>query len=262
MKRKPGGLHSQYCPLNLMLQSTKAIILRTVAYGDTSLIVSAFTERYGLQQYIVKGARKTSKKGGSQASMLQPAAILELVVYHNEQKQLQLVKEMKWEVVYAQVMSGISKNAIALFMVELVTKCLKQPETNDELYVFVESNLLLLDSCDNAVAANLPLYYSLKLAGILGFRIEDEFNEEQPYLDLQAGSFVSEPPIHGMYLEPALSEVTYQLLQHDNAITLYRIKLHQTQRRELMQAYIHFFQFHISDFGQMKSLQVLQEVLG
>jgi DNA repair protein RecO (recombination protein O) len=245
-----------------MLQSTKAIILRTVAYGDTSLIVSAFTEKYGLQQYMVKGARKSGKKGGSQSSMLQPAAILELVVYHNEQKQLQLVKEMKWDVVYAQVMSGISKNAIALFMVELLTKCVKQPETNDELYAFVESNLLLLDSCDNAVAANLPLYFALKLAGILGFRMEDEYNMAQTYLDLQAGTFVQEPPIHGMYLEPALSEVTYQLLQHDNAITLYRIKLQQTQRRELMQAYMHFFQFHISDFGNMKSLQVLQEVLG
>jgi DNA repair protein RecO (recombination protein O) len=245
-----------------MLQSTKAIILRTVAYGDTSLIVSAFTERYGLQQYMVKGARKSGKKGGSQASMLQPASILELVVYHHDQKQLQLVKEMKWEVVYAQVMAGISKNAIALFMVELLTKCVKQPEPNEELYTFVESTLLLLDSCDNAVAANLPLYFSLKLAGILGFRMEDTYDDAHAYLDLQAGSFVDEPPIHGMYLDPVLSEVTFQLLQQDNAITLYRIKLNQGQRRELMQAYIHFFQFHISDFGQLKSLQVLQEVLG
>ncbi len=245
-----------------MLQTTKAIILRTVAYGDTSLIVSAFTQRYGLQQYMVKGARKSGKKGGSLASMLQPAAILELIVYHNDQKQLQLVKEMRWEVVYATVMSGISKNAIALYMVELLSKCLKQPETNDELFAFVESTLILLDGCDNAVAANLPLYYALKLAGILGFRMEDEYHQEQRYLDLQAGSFVHEPPIHGMYLDPVLSEVTHQILQHDNAVTLYRIKLNQGQRRALMQAYIHFFQFHISDFGQMKSLQVLQEVLG
>ncbi|HSC53987.1 MAG TPA: DNA repair protein RecO [Phnomibacter sp.] len=244
-----------------MLQSTKAIILRTTAYGDTSLIVSAFTERYGLQQYMVKGARKSGKKGGSLASMLQPAAILELVVYHHEQKQLQLVKEIKWDTVYSQVMSGISKNAIALFMVELLTKCLKQPEQNDELFEFVESNLQLLDQCDSVVAANIPLFFALKLAGILGFRMEDEYSDDQQFLDLQAGNFCKEPPFHGMYLDPLLSQVTHQLLQHSNAITLYRIKLHQSQRRELLQAYIHFYQFHIADFGHMKSVQVLQEVL-
>lgn len=247
---------------NYMLQSTKAIILRIVPYGDTSLIVSAFTQRYGIQQYMVKGARKTSKKGGSQSSFLQPAALLELVVYHNELKQLQIIKEMRWGHVYTQVMSNISRNAIALYMVELLTKCLRQPEANDELFAFAEQSLLVLDSCDNAVAANLPLHFTLQLAAQLGFRIEGDYDPLHPYLDLQEGVFVSEPPIHGMYTDQKLSELTHQLLQHNNAITLYRIKLHHHQRRELLQAYAHFFHYHIADFGQLKTLQVLQEVLG
>lgn len=245
-----------------MLQSTRAIILRIVPYGDTSLIVSAFTQRYGIQQYMVKGARKTSKKGGSLSGFLQPGALLDLVVYHNELRQLNLIKEMRWSHVYSQVMASISRNAIALYMVEMLTKCLKQPEANEELFLFAEQQLVLLDHCDNAVAANLPLYFTLQLAAQLGFRIEDEYDASHPYLDLQEGIFVPEPPIHGMYTDPALSELTHLLLQHDNAITLYRLKLHHHQRRELLQAYAHFFHYHVADFGQLKTLQVLQEVLG
>ncbi|MCU0395579.1 MAG: DNA repair protein RecO [Chitinophagaceae bacterium] len=245
-----------------MLQQTKAIILRIVPYGDTSLIVSAFTERYGIQQYMVKGARKASRKGSSQSSFLQPGALLDLVVYHNELKQLQIIREMKWAWVYTQVMANISRNAIALYMVELLSKCLRQPETNADLFAFAEQHLLLLDQCDNAVAANLPLYFTLQLAAQLGFRIEDEYNEAHPYLDLREGQFVPEPPIHGMYTDPRLSALTHELLQQENAITLYRLKMHHQQRRELLQAYAHFFHYHISDFGQLKTLQVLQEVLG
>ncbi|QGW29595.1 DNA repair protein RecO [Phnomibacter ginsenosidimutans] len=245
-----------------MLQTTKAIILRTTAYGDTSLIVSAYTERYGLQQYMVKGARKSSKKGSSMSTMLQPAAIVELVVYHNELKQLQLVKELKWAVVYQQVMHSIHRNAVALYMIELLTKTLRQPETNEELYAFIEDSLCLLDQCDAAVVANLPLFFSLKLAAMLGFRIDDDKPDGICFLDLQAGSFDTEPPIHGMYLDAALSQVAFELMQQDNAVTLYRIKLNQQQRRELLQGFIHFFQYHVADFGRLKTVQVLQEVLG
>ena len=65
-----------------------------------------------------------------------------------------------------------------------------------------------------------------------------------------------------MYLDAALSQVAFELLQQDNAITLYRIKLNQQQRRELLQGFIHFFQYHVADFGRLKTVQVLQEVLG
>ena len=245
-----------------MLQSTEALILKIVPYSDTSLIVSALTRRYGLQQYMVKGGRQQSKKGSSKVSFLQPGALLDLVVYHHEQKQLQLIKEMNWAHVYTQVMSSISRNAIALFMVELLSKSIRQPEVQEELYDFVRANFLLLDSCDQSVAANLPLHFSLKLAAMLGFSMEDEYSDTHTYLDLQAGSFVQEFPIHGQYLDAELSYITHQLLQQHTGVTLYRIKLQQAQRRALLQSYIHFFQFHLPDFGHMKSIQVLQEVLG
>ena len=53
-----------------MLHNTKCIVLRVTKYGDTSIIMTAYTELFGLQQYMVKGVRVTSKKGGLSGSPL------------------------------------------------------------------------------------------------------------------------------------------------------------------------------------------------
>jgi DNA repair protein RecO (recombination protein O) len=248
--------------LPVMLHKTKAIILRTVAYGETSLVVSAYTELFGLQSYIIKGARKVSKKGASQSPYFQPAALLDLVVYHNELKQLQIIKEVRWCVLYNEVLSNVTKYSVALFMVELLGKCIKQTETNTELFAFAEHSLLVLDETALAVTANLPLHFSLQLAARLGFQIEDNYDETHPILDLQEGRFTMGYPLHQLYLDGKLSEVTFELLQIDNPVTLYRLRLNQAIRRQLLHAYEQFYEYHISDFGRLKTVKVLEEILG
>ena len=71
---------------------TKGIVLRTVKYGETSVIVAVFTEKFGVQSYLVNGVRISTKKGSGKANLFQPSAILEMVVYHNELKQLQRLR--------------------------------------------------------------------------------------------------------------------------------------------------------------------------
>jgi DNA repair protein RecO (recombination protein O) len=245
-----------------LLHKTKAIVLRTIPYGDTSLIVSAYTELFGLQSYIVKGARRVSKKGGGQAPYFQPSALLDLVVYHNDQKQLQIIKEIKWAYLYQYVLSNVLKNSVALFMVEMLSRCVKQPETNEELFQFVETNLRILDEGEPAVVANLPLHYSLQLAGQLGLRLEDNYSSNNIFLDLQEGRFVGKTPEHNFYLDGRLAEITFELLQMNNPVILYRLKLNKQMRHELLQAYEYFFQFHLQDFGYLRTVKILEAVLG
>ena len=79
-----------------MVHATKGIVLRTVKYGDTSVITTVYTELFGVQSYIVKGVRQRTKTSSGKAGYFQPAAILEMEVYHNELKQLQFVREFQW----------------------------------------------------------------------------------------------------------------------------------------------------------------------
>src|ERR1700761_5343803 len=149
----------------MQLHKTKGVVLRTVKYGETSLIVSIYTELFGVQSYLVSGVRVSSKKGHGKANLFQPAAILDLVVYHNELKNLQRIREFKWGVIYQHIFFDVLKNAVALFMVELLQKCLRQPEPNPDLFYFIEVSSLHLDTAESRVQANLPLFFILHLAG-------------------------------------------------------------------------------------------------
>jgi DNA repair protein RecO (recombination protein O) len=248
--------------MSSQLHKTKGIVLRTVKYGETSLIVTMFTELFGLQSYLVNGVRTSTKKGSGKANLFQPTAILDLVVYHNELKHLNRIKEFKWSYLYQHIFSDVPKNAVALFMIELLTKCLKQPETNPKLFEFCEDAFMHLDESSGTVMANFPLFFALHLPSFFGFRISDEYSNKNSILDMQEGVFVSERPDHFHFLEGKQAEVTSELLKIMQPEELEQIKLNHDFRRQLLMAYEIYYSLHIQDFGTMKTLPVLREVLG
>lgn len=243
------------------LHKTKGIVLRVVKYGETSVIVTIFTEVFGIQSYLVNGVRTSVKKGSGKANLFQPSAILEMVVYHNELKNLQRIKEFRWGYLYQHILSDIKKNAVAMFMVELLTKCLKQPEANADLFYFAEDAFMHLDRSNDMITANFPLFFALHLPVFLGFRFTDNYNDENSFLDLNEGKFVHEHPQHPHFLEDKQALITSQLLKIMQPEELEDIKLNHDFRRNLLFVYETYYALHIQDFGTMKTLPVLREIL-
>jgi len=244
-----------------MIQKTKGIVLRSIKYGETSLIVSIFTELLGLQSYMVNGVRTATKKGTPKANLFQPASLLDLVVYHNEFRNLQRLKEFKWAYLYQHIYADVPKNAVALFMVELLTKCVKEPETHAELFYFLEDALLHLDKANEIVTANFPLYFALHLPAFFGFKISDEYSDDKPYLDLEEGTFVSEIPNHAHYMEGKAAAITSHILKVMQPDELTDIYLNGELRRSLLQSYELYYALHIPEFGSLKTLPVLRDVM-
>jgi DNA repair protein RecO (recombination protein O) len=248
-----------------MIHKTKGIVLRAIKYGETSLVVTIFTELFGVQTYMVNGIR-SNKKTGSKAAMYQPAAILEMEVYHNDQKAMHRIRECNWSCLYRNILSDVVKNSIALYMVELLYKTSRQPEQNSDLFHFCEDALQQLDAASNIVAANFSLYYSLHLPHFFGFRISDiepsMDSNEHLYLDLQEGIFTFSHPDHPWFLEGEDAMITSELLRIMQPGELEQLKMNRLKRRALLEKYLEYYALHIPDFGQMKTLMVIQEVLG
>lgn len=243
------------------LHHTKGIVLRTVKYGETSIIVTIFTELFGLQSYMVNGVRASTKKGGAKANLFQPTAILDMVVYHNELKQLQRIKEYKWSTIYNHIFSDIKKNAVAVFMIELAGKCLKQPESNPDLFHFIEDAFIHLDNSSHRVTANFPLFFALHLPVFFGSRINDNYSAMNNFLDLREGNFVSTRPSHPDFLEDKYAEHSAQVLKAMHPEELKDMMLNQDFRRHLLYAYEKYYALHIQEFGSLKTLPVLKDIL-
>jgi DNA repair protein RecO (recombination protein O) len=183
-------------------------------------------------------------------------------VYHSELKNLQRIKEVSWGYLYKGILSDVTKNAVALYMVELLQKCLKQPECNPDLFHFCSDAFLQLDISDAEVTANFPLYFCLRLAHFFGFQLQNNYSDERNLFNCREGNFADTIPVNDHFVEPGISYCISQLLKALQHAAFPDIKLNKNIRKAILRALENYYGFHISEFGIMKTLPVLHELLG
>lgn len=244
-----------------MLHHTKGIIIRTVNYGETSLVLTVFTELFGLQQYIVNGVRTSKKSSGFSAAQMQVGNMLDMVVYQNQKNTLQRIKECKHYMHYNSLFEDVTKNAVMLFMIEVLQKAIKQPDPQPELFYFIEDIMKGLDQASSFHTANIPLFFMLHLSHFFGFRMMDNYSDNLSILDLHEGHFVSELPMHQRVLMPPLSGYVSQLLRVMQIEELDQIRLNRQLRTALLDACIDYYSLHINPFGPLRSVPVIRTLL-
>ena len=243
-----------------MLHNTKGIVLRVTKYGDTSIIMTAYTELFGVQQYMVKGVRVTSKKGANKGVFYQPAAILQMEVYHAPMKTMQMVKEVSWDYVYQNVYSDVLRNAVALYIVEVLQQTM-QPEPHPEMFYLIEDTFKQLDKGGAGLVSNLPIYFLIHLSQTMGFGLQGKYSDETPILDIKEGEFVPKPPAHPYYLEAQTAQVASTFLQVQFYNDLETISLSGAQRKKILELFQLSLSWHYKKFSEIKSLPILQSIL-
>jgi DNA repair protein RecO (recombination protein O) len=242
-----------------MTHKTRALVLRTVRYGETSVIVTAFTELFGVQAYLINGVR-TAKQGGK-LSYYQPGALLDLVVYHAPQKNLQRIRDGQWSILLPDLFGHVIKNCVVLFQAELLLKCLKQPEPHPDLFVFCVDFLTQLHTADATETANMPLYFSLQLANLMGFQLDAAEFEQGMHLDIWEGCFTFNMPKHPHVTDATEAAAFAAILQARTLADLGAVSLQQSMRHRLLHWMTVFYALHVPDFGELKTLPVLQAIM-
>ncbi|MGI9190678.1 MAG: DNA repair protein RecO [Chitinophagaceae bacterium] len=238
-----------------MIQSTKGIVLRSVKYGDTSLILTVYTERYGIQHYMVQGVR-SDKKGGAKANVLQPTSLLDMVVYHQPGKNLQRIKEFKPAYIYQGIQQEPLKNSVALFMVELAYRLITEEEAHPELFEFLYSNFMQLDAHASLAAANTPLVFSLRLCQQMGFGIDVSNFEEGHIFDIENGNFIPYAGTDHMRVSSAQDALELHTLLQEGL----QFKTSGERRFHLLQLVLRFVQWHHPDMQALRSVDVLHAI--
>ncbi len=219
-----------------MLHKTRGVVFRFTKYGETSIIVSIFTELFGLQSYIVNGVRTKSAK--NKIALFQPLTLLDLVVYHRENADILRIKEVKCLHAYQTIHNDIRKSAIAIFLNEVINRGVKDQSHANEICEFLIHSLITLD--ETKVPENFHLIFLLKLSRYLGFGPQTK--EE----------------VLGVWL---ISEEEEDILANlINAEYNSNITMSYTSRSKLLEALLRFYATHIDNFGEIKSVQVLKEM--
>ena len=239
-----------------MIYKTRGIVLRTVNYSDTSIIAKIYTEEFGIQSYLIKGAKR--KNASIKANLFQPLSLLDLVVYNKEKKKLQILKEVSMEVHFTSIPSDPAKASIVFFLNEILLKCLQEEETNPELFSFLHESMQTLESVEKNFS-NFYLIFLVRLARFLGFYPQGKYSETFCYFDLQEGKFVKTEPLHPDFLDKQNSILLGSIIT-GNYYSMESLAISGKERKYLLDILLHFYQLHLSNMGSLTSHKVLEQV--
>ena len=237
-----------------MQVTTKAIVFSAIKYGDTSLIVKAFTASDGIKSYLLRGVL-ASKKGKLKSAYFQPLTQLEIVANHKNKGTLETIKEAKVFYHYQTLYADMAKNAMTLFLAELLGNSIREEEQNEDLFEYLIASLQWLDM--NKDVANFHLYFMLSLTRFLGF-YPDVYQIDKPYFDLLEGEFVAVESLNPILRGENI--YYFKTFLGINFDAMHTVKMKKTNRQELLKSLILYFELHLQGFRKPKSLAVLNEV--
>jgi DNA repair protein RecO (recombination protein O) len=221
-----------------MLHKTQGIVFRFTNYSESSIIVTIFTGAFGLQTYIVNGVRSKSRK--SAIALYQPLTLLDLVVYHRENASILRIKEVKCLHPYQSITSDFRKSTIALFLNEVINKTVKDQSHAQDLCEFLIQSFTHFDLQQTNIE-NFHLVFLVRLSQHLGFRPSE-------LAELLGGNYAHEEEL----------SILSRLLTSNYSDP---IEMTNVQRRNILDLIIRFYATHSENFGELKSLSVVREVI-
>lgn len=236
------------------LVHTKAIVFKTIKYGDTSLIVKCFTFEEGIRSYMVKGVLN-SKKGKLKAAYFQPLTQLQLVANHTNKNTLNSIREAQIVHPYYTIHTSVVKQTIVLFLSEILATIIQEEEKNEGLYTYIETALIWLDT--HTEVANFHLLFLLNLSRFLGF-YPDTSESEKIGFNLVEGSFTNS--LHEKLTLYNDKLVLLKRLLGINFDAINTISFHKNERQTILRIIVKYFELHLEGFRQPKSLDILETV--
>jgi DNA repair protein RecO (recombination protein O) len=240
-----------------MLHKTRGIVFKTTNYGESSVIVQVYTEKFGLQSYIINGVKKPRAK--ISRNMLQPLYLLDMVVYHKASSNIQRIAELKNAPVLQSIPYDMIKTFIVLFLNEVLYKSVKHQATDENLFGFIFHAVEWLEHQEEGLA-NFHLLFLLKLTRYMGFYPEINQDVNADFFDMKDGVFKRYKPTHTLYLSPPHTQNFNKLLQHSFE-NMHQLKLTNDERRYLIAKLLEYYALHIEGFGFVHSHEILEEVL-
>ncbi|PPL01746.1 DNA repair protein RecO [Parapedobacter indicus] len=238
-----------------MQHKTRGIVLKTTKYAESSVVVQVFTEKFGLQSYIVNGARKPKAKIGT--NVLQPLHLLDMVVYHRENASLQRISDARQLPPLLSIPHDIIKRTVALFLNEVLYKSLRQQSADEPLFDYLFYAISWWDATDKPVP-NFHLFFLIKLSRYLGFSPTLPKSGES-FFDLKDGIFCHALPAHTWVLQNPQTASFARLLTCSFE-ELASLQIPSSDRRILLGKILDFYRLHIDHLGEIHSHNILEEV--
>ncbi|WP_273533264.1 DNA repair protein RecO [Prevotella aurantiaca] len=239
-----------------MVTKTRGIVLRSIRFGESSLIIDVLTELSGRVSFVVR-IPKTSK-GKIKKQYFQPMTLLEFEYDFRQKSSLQHIKDVRIAQPYSSIPFEPIKSSVLLFLAEFLFYTTRDEQENSTLFNYISTSLEWYDSaCVDF--ANFHLVFMMRLSRFLGFQPFLEEFTEGCFFDLRNGCFTISTPLHSDFLNAKDAEHMYTLMRM-NFETMKLFKLSHNERNRITELALHYYRLHIPNMPELQSFDILREV--
>jgi DNA repair protein RecO (recombination protein O) len=249
-----------------LIVKTKAIVMRSWRMGETSKLVTLYTEDYGKVKVTAKGARKPRSKYGAALELLSE---VQAVFYFRDERDLQTLSECAVVRSFPDLVKSLERLSFASAACELIDRLTIEHEANKRLYGYLAGILKALEEVDPEQVEALFWYFELRLAEALGYR--PELNHCVSCRTGLEGTWLWFSPALGGGLCEAcgrqagnrIAGDSLRLLRHLQNLVAYRkevIPATPARDAEIRTMLRGFLEYHAGGHGRLKSFEFLESI--
>lgn len=239
-----------------MLTKTEAVVLRTIRYGDQTMIADLLTREYGRLSFAVRVS--SSAKAKVKRQLFQPSALISVEFDYRQRIGVQKMKSAGILHPYLTIPTNPYKVSLAIFLTEFLCYATRSEQRNVLLFDYIRAGMEWLDGCTSSFA-NFHIVFMLRLSHLLGFYPNVETSSDSRFFDLRSGCFVAERPSHLDFLMPEEAS-RIALIMRMNYPTMHLFAMSHDERNRCLDIILRFYRLHIPGFPELKSLEVLREL--
>jgi DNA repair protein RecO (recombination protein O) len=250
----------------MSLAKTAGIILKSLKYGESSVIFSLYTKDFGKIRVLAKGIKRTK----SRIAPLGIFSLAEMVFYKKEKSELHLLSSAECLKSFSGLSRSINRFSWAAAASELLDQLVKGEEPNQRIF---NLSLKTLSRMEKIEESNLePLFWSfaLKLLSHLGYKPKldscvncgKEIEEEQIYASPERGGVICPNCVREDEYYLKLNRKSYLLVRRLLSLDMNRVDRYPVNKenlQEVEETVKSFIHYHIGA-KDLKSLEFLKKV--
>ena len=239
-----------------MYEKLRGIVLNTIRYSDKHNIVHIYTDGRGLMSFAVPQGRTNAAR--MRNAMLMPLSLIDLEAGVRNGRDLSILREVRRNYPLATLYSDPMKNAIALFISELLAHVIQEPEGNAYLFSYIEQSVKLLEELPGQIA-NFHICFLYHLGAHLGIQPNIESYRSGYWFDMTDGVFVPAAVRGHALLQPQEAQVIH-LLSRMTFSNMSVFRFNREERNRMLDVLINYYRLHNAAIGTLRSPDILKQL--
>lgn len=242
-----------------MITHTRAIILKSVDYQESSKIITVLSEKHGKIALIARGVKRPKNKLSGQIEI---GNILDVVYYYKSSRSVQSLTEASIAFTSLSFRQDIERAAILFATLELVNQIVHENEVNESIFNFLITFIEWLATF-KLVNPSIFCYVQLRCADLIGFNLnfKADDTEGETFFDISHGEISKYIQSELSYKLTVLQTQFLKLALNGKSSKIFEIDFENGELKQLIHHLDVYYKYHIEGYQDRKSDSIFDQML-